>query len=38
MLNKILSDKVNGTKNAVILLSRVPTHQVLFLICDSYIC
>ena len=38
MLNKILSDKINGKKNALILLSRAPTHQVLLLICDSYIC
>ena len=27
MLKKFSSDKMNGTKNALILLSRAPTHH-----------
>ena len=27
MLKKFLSDKINGTKNALFFLSRAPTHQ-----------
>ena len=27
MLKKIPSDKINGTKNALFFLSRVPTHH-----------
>ena len=27
MLKKILSDKINGTKNALFFLSRAPTHH-----------
>ena len=29
MLNKIPSDKINGTKNALFFLSRAPTHHSL---------
>ena len=29
MLKKILSDKLNGTKNGLFFLSRVPTHNSL---------
>ena len=27
MLKKIISDKINGTKNAVVFYSRAPTHH-----------
>ena len=27
MLKRILSDKINGTKNALFFLSRAPTHH-----------
>ena len=35
MLNKILSDKISGTKNAFFSLWWAPTHPSLLLKCDS---
>ena len=36
MLKKIPSDKINGTKSALLFLLRAPTYYSLLLICDSY--
>ena len=36
MLKTFLSNKINGTKNALFFLSRAPTHHSFTLICDSW--